>query len=418
MTDLSRQRFLDICHFKQTGEIFLVVNIASSYWSQTLQEWCKQGAPKKIFGEPLDGITSPLLHKYFRLAPTRRLVEVDSGVHSGIKRVDILGTRFLTYNSLALPPFEINILEADDRNVTWVNASGQTVKTMKGYPERMPMYLDCPVKDRKTWDSFKVRLDPNSRERYPTRWANYVNSINSLTCPVCLQVGGFFGLLREWVGHERMLYMFYDDPSLIEDILDTLLHLELQIAKRVTKEIRIDYVSYHEDMAYKAGPLISPDMFCKFLMPRYKKLNTLLNEQGIDVILVDSDGNLDLLIPLWLECGINFIWPIEIAAGCDPVAYRKKYGSELILGGGIDKRELMKNKSAIKSEVMSKVPFLAEKGGYFPGLDHAVPPEVSFENYCYFVNLLREIGGLEKIDFQAGPPTDLPDGSGHPPISR
>jgi len=46
---------------------------------------------------------------------------------------------------------------------------------------------------------------------------------------------------------------------------------------------------------------------------------------------------------------------------------------------------------------MSKVPFLVKTGGYFPGVDHAIPPDISLENYRYFINLLREIGGKEKL---------------------
>jgi len=49
---------------------------------------------------------------------------------------------------------------------------------------------------------------------------------------------------------------------------------------------------------------------------------------------------------------------------------------------------------------MSKVPFLLEQGGYIPCVDHAVPPDVTFENYCYYINLMREVAGLEKLSFQ------------------
>ncbi|MCK4782332.1 MAG: hypothetical protein KAV87_01175 [Desulfobacteraceae bacterium] len=46
---------------------------------------------------------------------------------------------------------------------------------------------------------------------------------------------------------------------------------------------------------------------------------------------------------------------------------------------------------------MSKVPFLLKTGGYFPGLDHVVPPDISLEDFHYYINLLREIGGMEKL---------------------
>ena len=69
------------------------------------------------------------------------------------------------------------------------------------------------------------------------------------------------------------------------------------------------------------------------------------------------------------------------------------------MGGNIDKRVLIKGKNEIEAEVMEKVPFLLEKGGYFPSVDHMVPPDVPFDNFCYYINLLREIAGLEKLQF-------------------
>ena len=68
-------------------------------------------------------------------------------------------------------------------------------------------------------------------------------------------------------------------------------------------------------------------------------------------------------------------------------------------GGAIDKRALARGKEAIREEVMSKVPFLLEQGGYLPTTDHGVPPDVTFENYCYYINLMREVAGLEKLSF-------------------
>ena len=81
----------------------------------------------------------------------------------------------------------------------------------------------------------------------------------------------------------------------------------------------------------------------------------------------------------------------------DAVVLRKRYGKDLILAANIDKRVFARGKEAIRAEVMSKVPFLLETGGYFPGLDHVVPPDISLEGFRYYLDLLREIGGTEKV---------------------
>jgi len=54
--------------------------------------------------------------------------------------------------------------------------------------------------------------------------------------------------------------MFYDDPGLIEDMIEQVLYLETEVIKRVLKDIKVQQVSFWEDMCYKAGPLISPVM--------------------------------------------------------------------------------------------------------------------------------------------------------------
>jgi uroporphyrinogen decarboxylase len=175
------------------------------------------------------------------------------------------------------------------------------------------------------------------------------------------------------------------------------LYLDMGVARRVVKDLRVDFVRFWEDMAYKSGPLISPEMFRKFMIPRYKAITDFLHSNGIDIIHVDSDGNIEELIPDWLKVGVNFPWPLEVAAGMDAVALRKKYGKALIMSGNIDKRSFLKGKETLREEVMSKVPFLCKTGGFFPGLDHATPPDVPFDNFKYFINLLREIAGLEKL---------------------
>ncbi|MBA7644280.1 hypothetical protein ES703_52022 [subsurface metagenome] len=397
-----KERFLDICHFKRRGDLYT----RDSPEGQTLENWVEQGAPKEI-------IIPGFCREYFQFQRMRRLAGTKSGAIgegleegleevSAVQRLATVQVSRARARSPIIPAYEPRIISENERTVTVITADGPTVKCLKEALKTgwgMPMFLDWPVKDRATWNEHKKRLDPSTPERWPSDWNAYVQEINGKSDPLSLPVGSFYGCLREWVGSERLLYMFYDDPGLIEDMMEQMLYLETEVIKRVLKDIKVQQANFWEDLAYKAGPLISPDMVRKFMMPRYKKITDLLHSYGVDVIYLDSDGNLNELIPLWLEVGINFIWPFEVAAGNDAVAMRKKYGKDLIIGGAIDKRALIKGKEAIREEVMSKVPFLLEQGGYFPSVDHGVPPDVTFENYCYYINFMREVAGLEKLSF-------------------
>jgi hypothetical protein len=390
----NRERYKAIARFQRPGDLFT----SDIFWPGTLSNWVEQGAPEQILTRSVELYGNPFLREYFKLDNKRIMSEVKSSLGVG-GAVDIGYGVLALGGSPLIPGYEPRIIAEDERTFTFTNGRNQTLKAIKSRPFSMPMYIDWPVKDWATWKELKKRLDPNAPERLPADWDAYVQELNSQDDPVVLQVAGFFHWPREWVGSENVLYMFYDDPALIEDMMDQLLYLSTEVIKRVVKDIKVDEADFSEDIAYKTGPLISPDMVRRFMVPRYKKIAELLRSHGVDIIFLDSDGNLEQLIPLWLESGINYVWPLEVAAGNDIVALRKKYGKDLILSGGIDKWALLKGKEAIKEEVMSKVPFLLEKGGYFPSVDHMVAPDVTLENYCYYINTLREVAGLEKLSF-------------------
>jgi uroporphyrinogen decarboxylase len=126
------------------------------------------------------------------------------------------------------------------------------------------------------------------------------------------------------------------------------------------------------------------------MLPNYKRVTKVYREAGIDFLWVDCDGNTDELVPLWLEGGLNGLYPIEIAADCAPLKYRRTYGKKLAMMGGIDKRALRFGRKEVEREVMSKVPQLFATGGWIPFVDHAVPPDVPLKNFQYYLELVRK----------------------------
>jgi len=126
------------------------------------------------------------------------------------------------------------------------------------------------------------------------------------------------------------------------------------------------------------------------MLPAYQKVTSFLKEMGVNVILVDTDGKIDKLIPLFLESGVTAIFPFEVQAGNDVVSLRKEYPRLQILGG-IDKLKIAQGKEAIDEELNAKVPFLLKAGGYVPHIDHHVHPEISWEDFKYYRSRLNEM---------------------------
>ena len=183
-------------------------------------------------------------------------------------------------------------------------------------------------------------------------------------------------------------------PAWFEEMVVTRTDCILGVLKRILATgVKFDAASMWEDMAYNAGPLLSPEHFKQYLVPNYKRISELLRAHGVDVLWLDCDGKIDSLIPLWLDAGVNCMFPIEIGTwGADPVKYRKIYGKNLLMMGGFDKHALQGSPWAIEAEIKRLAP-LVESGGFIPMPDHRVPPDVPLENYLFYCRKAREIWG-------------------------
>ena len=259
----------------------------------------------------------------------------------------------------------------------------------------MPEYVAHPVKDMETWErDVKWRMNPDTPERYATLEARMQTAIQKAReGEVIVQnlVGGYM-YLRSLIGPGDLLYKFYDEPELIHSCMQTWYELADAVIARHQQYVTLDEVFLAEDICYKNGPLISPDMMREFLFPYYTKLIANIRERQIDKtrklnIQIDTDGNCYPVIDVYAEIGMNYMSPFEVASGCDVVEVAKKY-PDLLMRGGIDKRILAAGKDAIRAEVERIMPFMKARGGYIPTCDHGVPEEVEFEDYMYYRELM------------------------------
>ena len=242
-----------------------------------------------------------------------------------------------------------------------------------------------------SWDKWKKKFIGNYDKRYPHGWKDKILEYKDRDYILYGPGGGelgFYSFLRNLMGTEKLSYTLYDDPKLIEEILDFLIEYFKNSLEQILNLVQLDWFEYFEDMSYKNGPLISPDIVDKLLVPRYKIMNDFLRNKGINIISVDSDGNIDDLIPLFLKSGINCVSPLEVNAGMDVVKLRKRYGKDLLMMGGIDKIALSKDKVKIKEELNRRVaPIISQGGGYIPMIDHLIPPDIPYENFTYYLKL-------------------------------
>jgi hypothetical protein len=269
-------------------------------------------------------------------------------------------------------------------------------KNVKGYPTYQ--WLEYPIKGREDWEKFKVEhLDPDYALRYPeeSQWEQMKAAWKDRDYPISIDGGSFYGFLRNWIGFRNISLMFYDDPDLIHEMMEYLADLFIKVLHKALHEVDVDFALFWEDMCYKAGPMISPAMFREFLLPNYRKVTSFLVEHGVELSWVDCDGNIEALIPLWIEGGVRGFYPLEVASDMDAGKLRRQYGQEIVMWGNVDKRALVKGVEAIDAEMDRLAPVVAQ-GGFIPLVDHGVPEDISYENYLYYLERRKEITGYRK----------------------
>ena len=361
----ERERFLATAGFQPVDRTFVLPPWA---WESTVQRWRNEGLPADVS-----------LADYFHTD------------HMGEGPVAMQGP----YGPHLVPPLQRIVLEETPTYRVVRDEEGNTVRLFADDPKQsMPAWIAYPMRDRRDWETIiKPRLDARAPGRFPMGEAleAYVRSVEARDYPLSIQCGSLYGWPRSFLGVERLSYLLYDDPALVDEMCEHITEFVIETVTPFLQRIRFEWAFYWEDMAGVMGPLCSPATYRRFMLPRLKRIADLLHNHGVHNIIVDSDGNNDVLIPLWLEAGITGLRPFEVAARCDPVATRRKYGRSLIIQGGIDKRALAQGKEAIEREILSKVPWLCTQGGYFPQIDHLVPPDVSLENYAYYAQMIRAV---------------------------
>lgn len=382
-----RERFNAVMDFKPVDRTILW---EWGYWGGTIERWYAEGLPR------VHGLREPVTYGGTVAGPGAAW---GSGVLNVQQAYDVSEAcqldpprQTIPLENFIYPPFEERILEEDNERQVVVDSMGVTLRKRKD-DASLPEYLAWPVSNRDDWERLKAeRFQVRIQERLPANWAELVEQYRQRDYPLAIASGycGFFGSLRALMGEVALFYAYYDQPELIHDMLDFLTDFWIEIYGYVLRDVQPDSAEFWEDMAYKNGPLISPALFREFMLPRYKRLIGFLRENGVRHFCVDTDGNCWSLIPLFLECGMTGMLPFEVQAGMDIVEVRKAF-PRLQIYGGIDKRRLAQGRAAIDAELEAKLPPLLNQGGYIPFADHLVPPDVSWEDFCYYRRRVAEL---------------------------
>jgi len=354
----DREKYIAHCQFQFTGdemftEIFgLLVGLD--------KEWASQGA-------------------------TKEEIELSAFGWDSVLEADIPA------NCGAITGIEPKIIEDNEAYRIAIDGMGRKTKLFK-QNATLQLPLDYPVKNADDWLKVKHWYE-FSESRVNRDGLKDIKKLRDQGCLIRACIPGGFDEPRQLMGEEGLCVACYEQPEMIEDMLQTITDTCIKVFERVADTVTIDMLETHDDMAGKSGPLFGPAQVDRFMKPYYRRVWDLLSGAGCSIFSQDSDGDINPIIDSLLDCGLNFLYPCEPGSGMDIVEIRKKYGSRVTLFGGINKYALRGSKEDIRKELEYKICGVTKGGGTIFALDHRIPNGTPIENYRYYVNLGREMLG-------------------------
>jgi len=299
------------------------------------------------------------------------------------------------------PVFERKVIAETATTRTLVNQDGLLAESPKDGHDTIPHFIKATIVTPEDWKRAKAeRFRRDDPERTVDTAALRRTHPKDRDYPVGVDCGSMIGRVRDILTLEGLAYAVYDYPDMVEDMVETCCLLVEDFLDQVLEVIDFDFASGWEDIAFKNGPIVGVDFFRAVILPRYKRISRKLHAAGIDLWYTDCDGDVRPLMPLFLEGGINCLFPFEVNSCTHPKVLLDEYGKDLRIMGGVDKIELGKGPEAIKAYLESLVP-IVERGGYIPFCDHRCPPNVKPADYLYYLDLKEKMFGMGGALFPA-----------------
>jgi hypothetical protein len=360
-----RERFRRTMHYQSVDR---VVHWEFGYLDETRQRWWKEGLPREKDNDWK-------VESYFGVDPTD----------------------WVPLNAFIFPGWsgQSKVVEQREHSRVVQLPDGTIQEEKTDGIKTIPHYLKHAIANRDDWKRFKERLDPNTPGRRTVNYREIGQKLRISDKPVGIWLGSFFGHHRDWAGFEGIAMMCIDDRELVEEMVRTTTDLLVHELSAALSEVEVDYAAGWEDICFRNGPIISPKMFSEIVIPQVKRVTSLLKQHGVTVIWTDCDGDITQLVPLWLDAGINCMFPLEVHPGSDPVKFRKMFGKQILLRGGMEKYQLAHGKKEIIDE-LKRIEKVVQEGGYIPHGDHRIPEDVPYENYIYYTREKLNMLGWKK----------------------
>jgi uroporphyrinogen decarboxylase len=255
--------------------------------------------------------------------------------------------------------------------------------------QSVSMPLSGPIKSEEDLKDFKVP-DPNDDFRYI--------ELNSLLerfkgkKAVGMHLHDVFNYPYYLRGMEEFLIDLVSNRDLVKRLVDISVEHNIAIAKKALK-MGADFILLGDDYGMTTGPIFSPRTFEELLLPGFRTIILEIKSMG-GFVIKHCCGNINSLLDMMVDSGIDILHPLDKTAGMDIGAVQEKYMDRIVVMGGIDCGDLLTNKSEndVIEETKQLLKNVSSKGRHIVSSSNTIHPKVKPENYLAMVNTVKKYG--------------------------
>jgi uroporphyrinogen decarboxylase len=197
---------------------------------------------------------------------------------------------------------------------------------------------------------------------------------------------GIGGVLYS-MGVTGLAYALYDHPGLVEKLLDRYVEWNYAVIERLNT-VGLDFIIDYDNIAFKNGPLVSPQVFREVFLPRIKLVANACRLPWV----FHGDGDLKMILNDLLTLGMNGIRPIQ--PPCMNISEMKhRYGNSVCLWGNIDLNTLAcAQPEQVEAEVKQCIRDAGQNGGYILGSANSLADSCRIENIWAMARAVKFYG--------------------------
>ena len=200
------------------------------------------------------------------------------------------------------------------------------------------------------------------------------------------------------LGMENLYMKMYDEPELVDALMKHLVDYYATVSRRIFDAAGdvIDIFFIGNDLGSQTGPLLSPELFERFVLPHLKRLIDLGHCYRLKVQL-HCCGGFAPLIPMMTEAGLDGVHAIQPSCyGMNLRELKANFGDKILFNGAIDSHHVLIEGTleTVRTKTREVLNIMSPGGGYVAGASHdTILEETPVENVLAMFDAIREYDG-------------------------